>query len=77
MKKILFTCTLLAVITLSSLSQVQAGVIRSAVGAVINAGGGGFGSINDTFNQNGLSSNYVSGVDDFDIFMLSGGGGEG
>jgi hypothetical protein len=42
-----------------------------ATSATINSGGPGFGSISDTFNQNGLSSNYISGVTDFDTFVPS------
>lgn len=48
-----------------------AGVIFSATAATINSGGPGFGSINDTFNQNGLSSTYVSGVTDFDTYIAT------
>ena len=36
----------------------HAGPKFSALGATINSGGPGFGSINDTFNQNGLLTGY-------------------
>jgi hypothetical protein len=49
----------------------SAGVIISATGAVINSGGPGFGSISDTFNQNGLATNYTSGVTDFATYISS------
>lgn len=47
----------------------NAGPIFSAVSATINSGGPGFGSINDTFNQNGLITGYTSGVTDFDTYI--------
>jgi hypothetical protein len=45
------------------------GEIFAPTSAVINAGGPGFGSINDTLNQSGLSSGYTSGVTDFDSYI--------
>lgn len=42
--------------------------IVGATAATINSGGPGFGLIDDTRNQNGLSANYTSGVTDFDSF---------
>jgi hypothetical protein len=39
--------------------------------AVINSGGPGFGSIADTHNGNGLSTNFVSGVTDFDAYIAA------
>lgn len=51
-------------------SQANA-VIVGATGAVIDSGGSGYGSIDDTFNQNGLQSLYVSGVTDFNAFTSS------
>ena len=50
-------------------SAASAGVITSATSAVINSGGPGFGSINDTFNQAGLLTPYVSGVTDFASYL--------
>ena len=45
--------------------------IIGAVGATIDVGGPGFGSISDTFDQSGLRANYVSGVTDFDTFVAN------
>lgn len=45
--------------------------IIGAVGATINAGGPGFGSISDTFDQSGLSATYTPGVTDFDTFVAA------
>jgi hypothetical protein len=52
-------------------APVQAQKIIGAIGAVINVSGPGDagGSIVDTFNQNGLSANYVSGVTDFNPYI--------
>lgn len=49
----------------------SAGTIVSATGAVINSGGPGFGTLVETYNQAGLSSNYVSGVTDFNTYLAS------
>jgi hypothetical protein len=50
-----------------------AGPILAPVSAVIDSGGPGFGSINDTFNRlfdhTTLVPAYVSGVTDFDAFL--------
>lgn len=46
-----------------------AGIIFSPVSAVIDSGAPGFGNIADTYNQNGLSINFISGVDDFDAYL--------
>lgn len=48
---------------------VQAGVVRSAVGGTINAGGPGFGTLVETYNQAGLSAGYTNGVTDFDTYI--------
>lgn len=45
--------------------------IIAPTSAAINSGGPGFGSINDTRNQSGLSSNYVSGVTNFDAYIAT------
>lgn len=50
-------------------ASAAAGPILSPVGGTINSGGPGFGSLADTFNQNGLSSNFTSGVTDFDTYI--------
>lgn len=46
----------------------QAAIV-GAVGGTINAGGPGFGTLTETFNQSGLSAGYVSGVTDFDTYV--------
>lgn len=45
------------------------GEIVAPVAATINSGGPGDGSINDTFNQNGLLTTYTSGVTNFDTYI--------
>jgi hypothetical protein len=58
-----------AVLSVCASAAVQAapaaGSIVGAVGAVINSGGPGDGDIAATYDQNGLSVNYVSGVTNF------------
>ncbi|MFZ5511217.1 MAG: PEP-CTERM sorting domain-containing protein [Pseudomonadota bacterium] len=49
----------------------SAGVIQSPVSAVINSGGPGFGSINDTLDQSGLSAGFTSGVTDFATYLAT------
>lgn len=49
-----------------------AGVIIGPTSGVINSGGPGSGTLTETFNQSGLTSNYVSGVTDFDSYIASG-----
>lgn len=61
----------MALAAFGAIGSVQAGAIVSATSATINSGGPGFGSINDTLNQNGLNSGYVSGVTDFDTYIGS------
>lgn len=46
-------------------------VIQSPVSATILSSGPGFGSINNTINQSGLSSGFVSGVTDFDAYLAT------
>ncbi|VAV88636.1 hypothetical protein MNBD_ALPHA04-1658 [hydrothermal vent metagenome] len=48
-----------------------ASTIIGATSAIIDAGGPGFGSIDDTFNQAGLNLGYTSGVTDFDSYIAS------
>ena len=52
-------------------STAQGQAIVGAVNGVINSGGPGFGALANTWNQAGLSSNYVSGVTDFDTYIAS------
>ena len=49
----------------------NAGAIFSAFSGAINSGGpgSGSGSLSETFNQNGLFTNYISGVTDFDTYI--------
>lgn len=46
-----------------------AGLIFSPVGGIVNSGGPGFGSLADTYNQNGLTTKFVSGATDFDAYL--------
>ena len=57
--------------TVGAIQTATAGVIFSATGATINSGGPGFGSINDTFNQNGLLTGYISNTDDFNTYIAT------
>lgn len=59
-----------AILSLGTLMPANASII-GAVGGVINSGGPGFGNLADTYNQNGLSANYISGVTAFDSFVAS------
>lgn len=65
-----FLVALLA--TAGALPSATAGVIFGATSAVINTGGPGFGSIEDTLNQNGLATNYIDNVTDFDAYIAAG-----
>jgi len=55
-----------------SCGAAQAGAIVSAASATINSSGPGFGSIADTYNQNGLATRYTSGVTDFATYIAGG-----
>jgi hypothetical protein len=55
----------------SPLASVPVGAIISPVSATIDAGGPGFGSINDTVNQRGLTSTFTSGVTNFDTYLAT------
>lgn len=55
----------------SLLDSVPVGVIISPISATINAGGPGFGSINDTLNQSGLAARFTSGVTNFDTYLAT------
>ena len=50
-------------------SAVSAQAIFSPTAAVITLGGPGFGSINDTFNHNGLLTNFTSDVTNFNTYI--------
>jgi hypothetical protein len=59
----------LAMMTAASAAQGQQ--IVGAVNGVINSNGPGFGDLANTWNQAGLSSNYISGVTDFDAYIAT------
>lgn len=59
--------TALAALTYPASAAAQA-IVRP-VAAEINSGGPGDGSIDDTFNGNGLLTNFTSGVTDFDAYI--------
>jgi hypothetical protein len=59
------------VCSLALAGPAAAGAIFSAVSGVVNSGGPGSGTLTETYNQAGLSSNYVSGVTDFDTYMAT------
>lgn len=65
------TAVVCAAATLGLAQQANAGAIYSAVSAVINSGGPGFGTLTETFNQAGLSAGYTSGVTDFNTYIAS------
>jgi hypothetical protein len=67
LKGCLLGSALFAVIVVPGPAHAQ--FIVSPVDAVINSGGPGFGQISHTFDQSGLSHNYVSGVTNFDAYM--------
>lgn len=57
-----------ALLTVGSSAQAQS--IFGATSAVVNSGGTEpTGSINDTYNKNGLLTTYVSGVTNFDTYI--------
>jgi len=60
---------IIAVLSAAVCAGASAGTIIGATGAVINSGGPGYGNIADTYNQNGLSTGYTSGVTDFATYM--------
>ena len=62
-----------AIMALLAVSPANAasGVIIAPVTATIDVGGPGFGSIDNTINQAGLFSGYVSGVTNFDTYIAS------
>lgn len=47
----------------------QAAPIIAPTAGTIDAGGPGFGSLSDTFNQAGLLTGYTAGVTDFDTYI--------
>jgi hypothetical protein len=70
MRRLLAVAVLTSGITIASPAAAQT-IIRP-VAATINSGGPGAGSIADTYNGAGLSTNFVSGVTNFDAYIASG-----
>lgn len=64
------TAALAMGISLAAASTTNAAII-GAMDATINAGGPGFGTLQGTFDQSGLSSRYISGVTDFASFVAT------
>jgi len=60
---------LIAAATFLPACPASADVILGAIAGTINSGGLGFGSLAHTFDQSGLSSNYLSGVTDLDAYL--------
>lgn len=72
MNNLIKVALLSSIAAISTAGVASASTIISAVGATVDVGGSIAPSdINDTFNQNGLSANYTSGLTDFDSFVAS------
>jgi hypothetical protein len=56
-------------VLLGGTDRANAAPIISAASGTIDVGGPGFGLIEHTFNQAGLTSTYTSGVTDFDAYL--------
>jgi hypothetical protein len=67
--KIMVSAAFLAAIVTAAPALAGPGVIIGPVAATINSGGPGFGSIADTYNENGLFTKYTSGVTNFDAYI--------
>ena len=66
----ILTCVLLfGMAALGAVDNAAAGAILSPTSGVINSGDPGFGSLDDTFNHNGLLTPFVSSVTDFDTYL--------
>lgn len=61
--------TVCALGVLGFATRVDAAPIIAPVSGVINAGGPGWGTLTETFDQSGLFSTYTPGVTDFDAFL--------
>ena len=55
---------------LATLTPASAAIFGATSGT-INSGGSGSGTLTETLNQAGLSSNYISGVTDFDTYVAT------
>ncbi len=71
MKKALLVACAVAFGLAATSNSAAAAVIVAPVSGVINSGGPGFGTLAETINQAGLSSGYVSGVTDFDVYLAT------
>ena len=69
MQRMLVAAALVMTAAVTPIGTAGAAVILSPVSAVIDSSGPGFGTINDTFNQNGLTAGFTSGVTDFDAYL--------
>lgn len=70
MSKILKAAALATVMGVGAIAPANAAIV-SAVSATINSGGPGSGTLVETYNQNGLSAGYVSGVSDFNTVVAT------
>lgn len=59
-------------VSLGSVTDAAAAAILSPTTGVIDAGGPGFGTLDETRNQAGLSAGFVSGVTDYDAYLATG-----
>ena len=60
-----------ALALMAAASAAQGQQIVGAVDGTINSNGPGFGSLADTWNQNGLDKKYISGVTDFNAYIAT------
>ena len=58
-----------AAAAVGALAPAHAGPIVSAVNAVVNVGAGGIGSVQNTYNQNGLLNGYFSGSTGYNTYL--------
>lgn len=64
-------CKTLLISLLLVASTLSGATIVSPISGVVNTSGPGFGSLADTLNQNGLLTNFVSGVTNFDTYIAT------
>ena len=64
-------CKTLLISILLVASTLSGATIVSPISGVVNTSGPGFGSLADTLNQNGLLTNFVSGVTNFDTYIAT------
>jgi hypothetical protein len=68
-RSILTRVLLFGMVVLGAVDNAAAGAILSPTSGTIDSGGPGFGPIDDTFNHNGLITDFISGVTDFDEYL--------